>query len=148
MVGSIIYRKIINISFLALPLMSVAITLYFGTNHEYYHFHPYRNYQEGEFPFYHIFAICLIIIVESFVLWLIIRPSTFRYSWLRLLIGLLLFTPWLFLCIYTVGTGIPGFFIWHIIWVFFIESMIILHFLGILFLTIKKRYFQSLSKAL
>lgn len=75
----------------------------------------------------------ILTLVELAVLYLIIRPWSFRRSWLRVISAMVLFLPWTFLMIFmTMHSG--GIFFLHFLWLLVIDLILI----SLLFWTLLK----------
>jgi hypothetical protein len=65
--------------------------------------------------------------VEVLVLYLVLRPGTFRWSWGRVLIAVALFVPWFFYSIQYIMHA-PGWVIAHAYWLMAVSACLIVLF--------------------
>jgi len=79
---------------------------------------------QPSYPWPGILAVFAVTTIESAVLYGIIRPSTYRSSWRRAVVGLTLFVPWLLACGVLLMHAPPYLFL-HFLWVLCVSLILL-----------------------
>ncbi len=127
--GSVVnLRRVITACFIALTVFAISLVICSGVSPGgYYYDNPedMASFRVSAIMIIFISVACLLVILESGVVWLIVRPSSFRLSWTRLIAALAIFTPWLTLFMSQVATHIALAWIWHLLWLAIIVFILI-----------------------
>jgi hypothetical protein len=102
-------------------------------------------HQQPSYPVRGVAQVIALTLIECIVLYLIIRPATYHRSWKRAGTGLLLFSPWLFLCGATLMHA-PPYLLLHALWLLLLNVILISMLLYSFFATLRTPASRSVSE--